>query len=736
MACINQGEPITPRVKFRTVQKIKTQKYISDQAYLIPENGGTAVYLSYELNRTLENIFNNYSINGYMGVNEFVKMCYEYNLLPKNRNRNILYYIFKSSKPSDEDYIEYRFFFQLLQKLSAYLFRKLIMTEQEKLNVLIKHLTSLCNSKISTHKEKYNVGIQVSVRKENKGTNAVCDMIDQCCDTSVEVKSVATAMDTMDSMNDKDNLRERHVNQGREFQKEKDEVSDENNNGNTSHTQEITISDEQKMKERINEIEKLSIHKEDMNERLKEEINNALNIIKEKNKVIENMKKSNIQQLEAERVKIIHLKNEIQKLQNEKGVVDLNKESMSHSSFKNGEEETTHRNDITTTDMQHMKWKILDNEHLKLKRLLVLPGEEEAALIKVFSAYSTYCGETAEYVMSKRNCANFLATYYLLRKNGESTAQEDLDVKTADILFNEVLYKRAHAEKTNVGEGVLTYFYFKLFLSRLGKHLYPQLEEREGFLEIVLNYILVMKRNEDFKNWKKKSIKIKKKNKIRIACSDDLNLFGENIVGGYTSSEKGTTCDKLKKKKEKAKQNTDNITNNLLSENGKTAYSHTDLSFEYIESNEAKKKMNTNKSRENSINKMHEERLNHNAADGNTNASTTRTTSGKGNFLKSKLIYNNLIHYDEVSKEGRSSLDSVQSDDFALTCKKKNALMQPLKIKHNFNLSKKHFRNLTSSNMKPNSSLKNMFPLYDIEGELWHSKSERKKTFLPQFGRG
>ncbi|ANQ10837.1 Uncharacterized protein PCOAH_00054850 [Plasmodium coatneyi] len=728
MACINQGEPITPKVKFRTVQKIKTQKYISDQAYLIPENGGTAVYLSYELNRTLENIFNKYSINGYMGVNEFVKMCYEYNLLPKNRNKNILYYIFKSSKPSDVDYIEYRFFFQLLQKLSGYLFRKLIMTEQEKLNVLIKHLTSLCNSKISSHKEKYSVGIQVSVRKENKGTNAICDMVDQCCDTSVEVKNVATAMDAADTP------WERQINQTSELQKGSGDVPDETNNTSTSPTQKITTSDEQEIKERIKEIEKLNFHKEDINKRLKEEINNALNIIEEKNKVIENMNKNNVQQLEAERVKIIHLKNEIQKLQNEKGVVDLRKRSTSHSSCKNGEEEPTHRDDITTADMQHMKWKTLDNEYLKLKRLLVLPGEEEAALIKVFSTYSTYCGETAEYVMSKRLCANFLATYYLLRKNGESTAQEDLDVRTAEILFTEVLYKRAHVEKTNVGEGVLTYFYFKLFLSRLGKHLYPQLEEREGFLEIVLNYILVMKRNEDFKNWKKKSIKIKKKNRIRIACSDDLNLFGEDIVGGYTSSEKGTTCDKLKKKKEKAEQNTESNTNKLLSANARIGNSHTDLSFEYIESNETKKKVN--KTRESSTKKKREEAVNHNAANGNTNGSTNRTTSGKSNFLKSKLIYNNLIHYDGVSKEERSSLDSVQSDDLTLASKKKNAVMQPLRMKHNLNLSKRHFRNVTSSNMKRNSSLKNMFPLYDIEGELWHSTSERKKTFLPQFGLG
>ncbi|EUD69065.1 hypothetical protein C922_00757 [Plasmodium inui San Antonio 1] len=727
MACINEGEPITPRVKFRTVQKIKTQKYISDQAYLIPENGGTAVYLSYELNRTLESIFYKYSINGYMGVNEFVKMCYEYNLLPKNRNKNILYYIFKSSKPSDVGYIEYRFFFQLLQKLSGYLFRKLIMTEQEKLNVLIKHLTSLCNSKISIHKVKYDVGIQVSVRKEDKGTNAVCDMIDQSCETSVEVKNAATAIDTGGT------LWESHINQGSELQKQNGDVPDETNNTRTSHTQKFTSSDEQEIKERIKEIEKLYFHKEDINKRLKEEINNALNIIEEKNKVIENMNKNNVDQLKAERVKIIHLKNEIQKLHNEKGVLDLKKENKSPSSCKNGKEEPTHRDHITTGDMQHMKWKILDNEYLTLKRLLVLPGEEESALIKVFSAYSTYCGETAEYVMSKRLCANFLATYYLLRKNGESTTQEDLDVRTAEILFTEVLYKRAHVEKTNLEEGVLTYFYFKLFLSRLGKHLYPQLEEREAFLEIVLNYILVMKRNEDFRNWKKKSIKIKKKNRIRIARSDDLNLFGDDIVGGYTSSEKGKTCDKLKKKKEKVEQNTGSNTNKLLSESVKIGNFHTDLSFEYIESNETKKK--GNKTRQNSPKKMREEEVNHNGANGNTNGSTNLTTNGNGNFLKNKLMYNNLFHYDEVRKEGRSSLDSVQSDDLAVAEKKKNAVMQPLKMKHILTLSRRHFRNVTSSDMKRNSSLKNMFPLYDIEGELWHSKSEKKKTFLPQFGR-
>lgn len=68
MACINEGNSITPRVKFKTIRKINDQKYMSEQAYLVPENDGTAVYISYELNKTLERIFQRYSTNGNMNV--------------------------------------------------------------------------------------------------------------------------------------------------------------------------------------------------------------------------------------------------------------------------------------------------------------------------------------------------------------------------------------------------------------------------------------------------------------------------------------------------------------------------------------------------------------------------------------------------------------------------------------------------------------------------------------------
>ncbi|GAW83590.1 hypothetical protein, conserved [Plasmodium gonderi] len=715
MACINEGEPMTPRVKFRTVQKIKNQKYISEQAYLIPENDGTAVYLSYELNRTLENIFNKYSINGYMGINEFVRMCYDYNLLPKNKNKDILYYIFKSSNLSDVGYIEYRYFFQLLQKLSAYLFRKLIMTEQEKLNVLIKHLTSLNNSKINTSKEKFNVGIQVSVKKENRGCNAVCDMIDQCCVTSVEVKDVGTGIDTRDIEWDK------KIGEG---EKESNGMIYENISTNSYHTLKFTSPDEQEMKERINEIEKLYFHKEDINIKLKEEINHALNIIEEKNKVIENMNKKNAQQLKIERNKIIQLKNEIQKLQKEKQVVvDLEEMDIKpHPNYKNREMDD--KVELRNTDMEYIKCKNSASDYLKLKRLLVLPGEEEAALIKVFSTYSTYCGETAEYVMSKKLCANFLATYYLLRKNGECTKQEDLDVRTAEILFTKVLCQRAHIEKTDLFEGALSYFYFKLFLCNLGKHLYPDLDEREGFLEIVLNYILVLKRNEDFKNWKKKSMKIKKKNKIRIACSNDLSMLRGDIVGSYTSSEKGMICDELKKNKYKIKQSNSTNANKSMSENVKTRNFHTDLSFEYIESNETKKKKD--KIREGKV-KNKNEKISDSITKDNTN------------LLKNNIKYNNLCIYDETSNEECNSLDSVHSDDhnfFPSLPKKKNIIMKPLKMKQNIlTLPKKNYTHFANTHTKRNNSVKNMFPLYDIEGELWHSKSERHKTFLPQFGK-
>lgn len=74
MACINKHGPLNTRVKYKTIHKIKDEYYVPEQAYLVPDNEGTSIYLSYELNKTLEIIFRKYSINGYMGVTEFIRM--------------------------------------------------------------------------------------------------------------------------------------------------------------------------------------------------------------------------------------------------------------------------------------------------------------------------------------------------------------------------------------------------------------------------------------------------------------------------------------------------------------------------------------------------------------------------------------------------------------------------------------------------------------------------------------
>ncbi|SCP03497.1 conserved Plasmodium protein, unknown function [Plasmodium malariae] len=708
MPCINEGEPITPRIKFKTIEKFRDQKYISEQAYLVPENNGCAVYLSYELNRTLENVFNKYSTSGYMGVNGFIKMCYDYNLLPKYKNKDTLYYIFKSSKSSSSRNIEYKHFFQILQRLSAYLFRKLIMTEQEKLNVLIKHLTSLKNIRENVNHQKYNVGVQVSVKKESRGNNTVCDMVDECCGTVIETKSVGTLSHLTGIKDD--------ISIGMDKKNNKLDINKDNIN---SFTLQSEKSEKLEIKERINEIEKKYSDTEDINKKLKEEIYNALKIIEEKNVEIEDINKNKSVQLEIEKEKVSELKNEIQKLQNEKHDFNL---------------KVTERNSLLESKK---------SKHLT-KGLLILPGEEEAELMKVFSIYSKYCGEIVEYVMSKTLCANFLATYYLLKKDEKNRTNGNIDIRTSEKLFNEVLYKKAILEKTDESGDVLTYFYFKLFLSAVGNYLYPELTERESFLEIVLNYVLFLKKNEDFIRWKEENTKVKtNNNKMIVACSNELTMFEDDIVGGYTSSEKSVTCNSVNKKgkikldmitTEKRRSgisksgysNSDNNNENLIVEKLQIGSFITDQSFEFIESSETKKKSKKLKEKK-TKNKM--EKINYN----NNNNGNNSKYNYDINCLKKEGEHKGIGGYASFN-ENYKSIESYRSNDFHFSSRNEYRI-KPLKLNHNFlTTPKKVHRNSTTANTKKNKIFQNFFPLYDIEGELWQMKSEKTKKFVPHFG--
>ncbi|CRH02636.1 conserved Plasmodium protein, unknown function [Plasmodium relictum] len=684
MACINQGKPLSPRVKFKTIQKIKEQEYITEQAYLIPENDGTAIYLSYELNKSLENIFKRYSINGYMGVNEFIKMCYDCNLLPKNKNKDILHYIFKPSNSLKIGYIEYKDFFQILHRLSEYLFRKLIMTEQEKFNVLIKHLTTLKFSKEELNHEKYNVGIQVSVEKQSIGVNAVCDMMNSSCNTFNDIKNQETMTDIIEITS----------NQKNKDKKKSDELIIENNI-NCSKLKSRS-SEEFEIKERIQEIEKKCIYKEEINKKLKEEINNALKIIEEKNIEIEDINTNNLKQLEIEREKITELKNEIKKLQQEKTNLE-EKQKKIISNFENKE-----RFQLNKTE----ELKKTEMDYLELKRLLFLPSEEEAMLIKVFSLYSSYNGEIVENVMNKKHCANFLANYYLLRKNEKNENETNLSIEDAEDLFNEVLNKRKYIENKDLND-VFTYFYFKLLLCNVGKFLYPELTERESFLEIVLNHVLLLNKNEDFINKEEQNKKIKKKNKIKIKSSNELEVFKEGIIGGYTSSDKSVNFNDFKKNKEKKRLETHK--KRLILQKMKAESDYTDQSFEYIESDETKKKKKKNKVK----NKK-----------GKIKAIT--------NYLKQNVEYKGTYGYDTCSEECNSII-SINSDylhsDF-----QKNNIIQPLKIQDTFmKIPKKVHKGTKITKTKNITNFQNKLPLYDIEGKIWPSKSE-KRNFIPVFG--
>ncbi|EAA20427.1 Plasmodium falciparum CG7 [Plasmodium yoelii yoelii] len=328
MACINKHEPINTRVKYKTIHKIKDECYVPEQAYLVPDNEGTSIYLSYELNKTLEIIFRNYSINGYMGVNEFIRMF----------------------------------------------------------NVLIKHLTSIKVSQKTPHVERYNAGVQVDIKRECKEINAVCEMIDASCDAFVDVKSIGIATDEIKYENNKrtelhDENKESHNNAL--LNEKKNDNKQNNNNNNSSSERKLQNSEKLKIKKRIESIEKAYTHKDELNKKLKEELNSSLKIIEEKNVEIENINKNNLKELEKKDEKIEDLKKIIEQLKSEKKNLEL-KESKTNiqSSENNSSKQLPSRDKLQDIEM----------DYLNLKRVVVLPCEEEAQLLKIFAMYSTYCG--------------------------------------------------------------------------------------------------------------------------------------------------------------------------------------------------------------------------------------------------------------------------------------------------------------------------------------------------------
>ncbi|CAD2105012.1 conserved Plasmodium protein, unknown function [Plasmodium vinckei brucechwatti] len=706
MACINKHGLINSRVKYKTIHKIRDDCYVPEQAHLVPDNEGTSIYLSYELNKTLETIFRKYSINGYMGVNEFIRMCYDYNLLPKKKNKEVLYYIFKSSNPSNTECIEYKYFFQILQRLSGYLFRKLVMTEEEKFNVLIKHLTSIKTSQKSVHVERYNAGVQIDVKRECKEISAVCKMVDASCDAFVDVKSIGVATDEIKYENDKrTELYDEDPESYNNTLLNESNIDKKKNNNNSFSEFKLQSSENLKIKERVDTIEKTYTHKDELNKKLKEELSSSLKIIEEKNVEIENINKNNLKELEKKDEKIEDLKKIIEQLKSEKKNIENHENKTSIQSSENNISRQ-----LSTRD----KLQDIEVDYLNLKRIVVLPCEEEAQLLKVFAMYSTYCGGTAEYVMNKKSCANFLTRSYLLHHEKNYT-KVNLDIKNAEILFNKVIYKRWTIEQNEMLEDVLTYFYFKILLSDIGKYLYPELGERESFLEIVLNHILVVKRHGYYAERNKKKSPPKNTPKIKPAYSDDLNMFKDNIIGGYTSSEEEHTKNQTNQDKKRSEVN-NNRKSLKVKKKKEKIINNTDQSFEYILSNETKKKTD----------KMNGKK--------NKNKDTKISDNKKYiNQLKGKILYRNMYGYDTSNDENKSFCFSTY-ENFNLALKK-NDFIKPTKIKSKFlenPINTK--RSFTNINTKKKNHFKNKLPLYDIEGELWELNSDSKK-YVPSFGK-
>lgn len=757
MACINKGKPLSPRIKFKAVQKIREQEYVSDQAYLIPENDGTAIYLSYDLNKALENVFNAYSISGFMGVSEFSKMCIDHNILPKNTNKDIIGYIFKVGDTSDTGHVNFKGFFQVLQRLSSYAFRKLIMTEQEKFNVLIKHLTIMKENKEQLLL-KFNVGIQVCANHRDIGVNTTYERVDAQCQATKQMENKECMTDPIIVIEEKEETKETKESEEKDLAstKEKDPTNTKEYKSVETITSRSNLAklksrstEDIEIRKKVQEVEEQCNNAKELNEKLKEELDNALTIIHNKNTELESLHVEMDELLETKKKELEELNYEIQKLQDAQ---------------KNLEEKQLHLvNNLDAKEKEEIEKqehsKKIDADLLQLKRMLILFGEEEGEMFKIFFKFSIYDANKAEYTMDKKQCAIFLATYYILRKKESHKIPFNLTSENAATLFKETITEMNKIEKNDPPRTSLNYFYFKLLLSKIGKFLYPDLTERLSYLEIVSKHILFVHAHEKFfkdlgieiKNEKHLKKLISKSQSIEKDNSYDFDTFQVNINGGYVSSSDGEK-DVLSRfhliKPSKKKINMMNEKRNDIS----IIKKEPDSSFEYIASNEVNRLKKLAHQQKFPTNNIHmKKRYDHYTKIKPNSEHIT-------NYINKDIKYNKKYGYDTSSDDNSyGSILQIENKNMTSSRKKNRKDLKTYKKneKHAnvipstelLNRSKLiHFAedavypndflkyNYVLKNDTKKSVLKNKAPLYDLEGTIWSPKKSQQDEFLAKFG--
>lgn len=170
-------------------------------------------------------------------------------------------------------------------------------------------------------------------------------MRDKCCGTFVEVKDRGT-MTEMDDVNyyDKKEDIKKNIDILKDNIIYNDHNDDLNNtlNDGDNHNANI-LKSHASSKQYTNKMN--SINSDDITNKLKEEISNALKIIDDKNMEIENIYKKNLEQIEIEREKINQLQEEIKKLQNEKNDLIKKQENkkINDKDIKNNDELNTNK---------------------------------------------------------------------------------------------------------------------------------------------------------------------------------------------------------------------------------------------------------------------------------------------------------------------------------------------------------------------------------------------------------
>lgn len=729
MACINKGKPFSPRIKIRALQKLREQESATDQAYLVTENDGISVYLSYELNKSLEQVFHKYSISGYMGVTEFRKMCVDYNILPQNTDKDLICYIFTQRSSQTDGYVDFKGFFQILHRLSCYAFRKLIMTEQEKFNVLIKHLNVIKDEPTGPGVHRlFNVGIQVFPQQNTIGVNASVNKKDVSCGTSIKQSDKECMTDPV------------------QFQKEDTtEVDSQNKNYSLTTSKVVSTSiEEEEIKKKLEDIEKDN-DTEQLN-KLKVEIENALNIIQNKNTEIKNLQDENLQMLNAKDEQLEQMKSQIQILEQAKNELEEKKNELQH-----GVEEQKKENEEKEKYLQ-----AIQTEFVNLKKTIILYGEEEGELFKIFFKYSTYDPEFVEYTMDTKGCASFLATHYLLRKKTKQKQPINLTAEEAARLFKETVCDMNKIENKNPERSKLNYFYFKALLKKIGNYLYPDLTEREAFLEIVMKHIFVVHANEKTLNKrqhnkintmstsdKRMSTPMSTKNTV----SQDFDFLKKEIQGGYASSTQEDDSLKINVKKKKKGSGKLIIPN----EKRDTKIVKRENSFEYIESDEVNKIKNV----------QHKEKMTKKKLQFLERNSSIALNNKKkvllNNFINKDIKYNQKYGYD-TSADDSSSITSLSSGYVPVVFPKKDHMKKNktniVKKKNDFSatpnymLHKSKLIDLKREASYPNDfqkrnasqkDVQNVFfqnddALCDIEGTIWPLASGKKEYFLAKFG--